>query len=114
MQRLGLLASACLLLALGASVGRQSLAGQVPGQAAPERSLSERYRAFAMREMHKLAFRTCRLIPRRVLFKTFSTVDDPSDNNYTALGYAKRVDISPIPLQRAAYNGCSRGLREGG
>jgi hypothetical protein len=109
LRRLGLVATACVFLVLGASLGEPGVADS--DHDLPQRSLSDRYRAFAMRETQKLATRTCRSIPRRALFKAFSTVDDPGDDNYIALGYAKRVDISPIPLQRAAYDGCRRGLR---
>jgi hypothetical protein len=114
MKRLGVFATAWLLVALGAGFGSQGVVAddQTRPSSGAERSLSDRYREFSMREMRELAVRTCRLIPRRVLFQTFSTVDDPSDNNYIALGFAKRIDISPIPLQRAAYDGCTRGLRK--
>ena len=48
------------------------------------------------------------------MFETYSSVGDPTDDNYIALGYAAKVGISPIPLQRAAYEGCMRGLRKAG
>ena len=113
MRRLVLVLTACLLIGIGV-IGTQGFAGQAPSSrsSSSERSLSDRYRDFAMAEMRRLSSRTCRLVPRRVLFETFSTVNDPADNNYIALGYAAKVDISPIPLQRAAYNGCARGLRK--
>ena len=45
-----------------------------------------------------------------ILSRSFS-VKGPNTNNYISLGYARDIDISPIPLQRAAYNGCDKGLR---
>jgi hypothetical protein len=77
-------------------------------------------KAFAFRETEKLARRTCSSVPRSILAAGFLSRSasppagrDPSryDNNYTALLYVADVDINPIRLQTAAYNGCITGLR---
>jgi hypothetical protein len=64
-----------------------------------------------LEETRDLALRTCRRVSRRALFEAFSDDDDPDDDNYIALGYVARTPLTPIPLQREAYDGCRRGLR---
>ena len=75
---------------------------------------AERYRREAMTETAELARRVCSRVPPRVLARAlggdaFSRTD--TTPNAIALGYARDVDISPLPLQRAAYDGCTRGVR---
>lgn len=86
-------------------------AGALASENRAERSLSDRYKAVALEETRSLALRTCRTVARAALFKAFSTVDDPSDDNYIALGYAATLPSRPLALQGAAYDGCRRGLR---
>ena len=47
---------------------------------------------FAMKQTRKQAVRTCRVIPRKVLTKSFDV--QSATNNYIALGYARDIDIS--------------------
>ena len=72
-----------------------------------------RNRAFAMRETEALAKRVCRSVPPSVLARWLGGTDFPKTDtspNAIALGYARDVDISPIPLQRAAAEGCEAGV----
>jgi hypothetical protein len=87
--------------------GRKDRSPSMPASAKPSSQSLER---FAMQQTRRQAVRTCRVIPRRILSRSFS-VKGPNTNNYISLGYARDIDISPIPLQRAAYNGCDKGLR---
>ena len=82
-----------------------------PSLPASEKPSSQKLERFAMQQTRRQAVRTCRVIPRRILIRSFS-VKGPNTNNYISLGYARDIDISPIPLQRAAYNGCDKGLRQ--
>lgn len=78
-----------------------------------------RLKAFAFQEMRKQAKRTCASVPRGVLTASFlgrssapPAGADPGryDDNYLALLYVEDIDINPIRLQTAAYNGCLIGL----
>ena len=71
---------------------------------------------FAYRETRAQARKTCENVPRDVLARAFGKgvefrSGSPLDNNGIALRYVKDMKISPIPLQRAAYDGCILGLR---
>ena len=58
-------------------------------------------------------------MPRRVLAESFGRVSGDRDSlrgrrltdNDIALLYAEDVGITPVALQRAAYEGCLAGLR---
>lgn len=75
---------------------------------------------FAHREMHRQARRTCRSVPRAVLARAVARESsdprkgDPRtyDDNWIATLYAEDVRIEPVPLQRAAHEGCLAGLRD--
>jgi len=82
---------------------------------------SSRLKSFAYRQMKQLSRKTCRVVPREVLSRSFGRAsDDPllggsSDpaewtDNYVALAFAEDVKIHPIRLQQAAYDGCMAGL----
>jgi hypothetical protein len=80
---------------------------------------AERLEWFAYREVKEHAIKTCSLVPRTVLYAAFErgSGDRPgeiaksaADDNGIALLYAENVDISPIRLQQAAYDGCLSGL----
>ena len=71
--------------------------------------------------MRKLSRKTCRLVPRDVLSRAFGGAsDDPRlggsrdptewTDHYVALAFAEDVEIHPIRLQQAAYDGCKAGL----
>jgi hypothetical protein len=79
----------------------------------------ERLDRFAYGEVKEQAIKTCFLVPRQVLYRAFErgSSDRPgeiaksaADDNGIALLYAEDVDISPIRLQQAAYDGCLSGL----
>ncbi len=107
--------SVCLVVALIALSGCGS--GPTPDSAAAEgsaNSRAERYVAFSMDEMHDLGRRVCRRIPARVLARKLGDAGSDgisTEPNDVALGFVSKIDISPIPLQRAAYNGCVRGVK---
>lgn len=70
-------------------------------------------RAFAMRETEALAKRVCGSVPPSILARSLGGDSFPKTDtspNAIALGYARDVDISPIPLQRAAADGCRAGV----
>ena len=72
-----------------------------------------RNRAFAMREMEALSKRVCGSVSPEVLARSLGGTDFPktdSSPNAISLGYARDVDISPVPLQRAAAEGCEAGV----
>jgi hypothetical protein len=59
-----------------------------------------------------LAERTCGSFSRAELQAGFAPGFSGGrlDANGIALKYVKEVDINPVPLQTAAYNGCLAGL----
>ena len=73
---------------------------------------------FAYRQMKWQSRKTCRIVPRKTLARAFADASDdaPIDkpaalsDSHIALLFAEDVGISPIPLQRAAYDGCIEGL----
>lgn len=72
-----------------------------------------RNRAFAMRQTEALAKRVCRSVPPSILARSLgraNTFKGDTSPNAIALGYARDVDIRPIPLQAAAYTGCEAGV----
>jgi hypothetical protein len=103
------------LLALAAGGGGNH--GQDVGAAVRnkvDRTQADRYRRFAMTETRRLARRICRHVPPRTLSHFLGDAGSPghsSEPNYVALGLARDVRIRPIPLQRAAYDGCAHGVR---
>jgi predicted small lipoprotein YifL len=79
-----------------------------------EHPQADRYRQFAMSETRRLARRLCKQVPPRTLSRYLGDAGVPghsTDPNYVALGLARDIRISPIPLQRAAYDGCGHGVR---
>jgi len=73
-----------------------------------------RNRAFAMQQTEALAERVCGAVPSSILARSLGGADFPKTDtspNAIGLGYARDVDISPIPLQRAAAEGCRAGVR---
>ena len=75
---------------------------------------------FAYRETERQARKTCSAVPRSLLAAAFRSVSSdrkayrgrPLTDNDIALLYAEDVRIRPVPLQRAAYDGCLDGLRQ--
>ena len=84
-----------------------------------EDDAAQRIERFAYRETKQQARRTCGAVPREVLARSFDAVskDQRADtrreftDNDIALLYVETIDISPVPLQRAAYDGCLAGLK---
>jgi hypothetical protein len=99
-------------LAVGTGCGRDDETTSQAEQPEKLDPTASRYREKAMAETEKLARRVCGSLPPRDLERAFGRDDpNPPTPNYVALGYARDVDISPIPLQRAAYDGCLAGLQ---
>lgn len=107
----------CVAL-LGCSFNHETSTTTVSAASTANETGAERraahYRRKAMRETEDLAKRVCAHVPPHVLARSlggadFSTTD--TSPNAIALGYARDVDISPIPLQRAAAEGCAAGVR---
>ena len=79
----------------------------------------ERISRFAMAETRRQARKTCAVVPRGVLADSFGRASGDRDSlrgrrltdNDIALLYAEDIRINPLPLQRAAYEGCLEGLR---
>lgn len=75
---------------------------------------------FAFQQTERQARRVCASVPRDVLAVVFARRSsggvrgDPLryDDNDVALLYVEDIDISPIRLQTAAYNGCLTGLED--
>ena len=82
---------------------------------------TERLERFAYAEMKRQSRKTCAVVPRNVLIASFRRVSGDRESylgrrltdNDIGLMYAEDVKISPIPLQRAAYDGCLEGLKRG-
>ena len=77
----------------------------------PDRQAVERNERFAYAEMERQARRTCARVPREELVSAFDGPPGELSDNDIALLYAETVKINPIPLQRAAYDGCIDGLK---
>ena len=79
----------------------------------------ERITRFALAETREQARKTCAVVPRDVLARSFARVSDDRPSvegrrltaNDIALLYVEDIGINPIPLQRAAYDGCMAGQR---
>jgi hypothetical protein len=76
---------------------------------------------FAYAEMKAQARKTCAVVPRDVLIASFRRVSGDRESylgrrrltdNDIGLMYVEDVKISPIPMQRAAYDGCLEGLAD--
>lgn len=107
---LSALAGVCLFTACGGGEVDQSVTESSQASSSETRRVS----GFAMREMRQLARRTCSAVPAQVLAKSLSDSNRAKSDttpNGIALGYVRDIDISPIPLQRAAYNGCESGVK---
>jgi hypothetical protein len=84
-----------------------------------DRETAKRVERFAYREVERQARKTCAAVPPEVLMDSFESVSAdrgaagrrPLNANDIALMYAEDVRISPVPLQRAAYDGCIAGLK---
>jgi hypothetical protein len=107
---------------LGWNAGDDDAVAPARAAAKPGKATStNRMADFAYRQVERQAKKTCRSVPRDVLAEAFAAAsDDPglagvdpaeADDNYVALWYAEDVGLSPVPLQRAAYDGCMAGLR---
>ena len=68
---------------------------------------------FAYHEMLALAERICGEFGAQEIATTLAGDSHSQDPDIVARLFAAQVDISPIPLQRAAYGGCKRGLKSG-
>ena len=76
----------------------------------------------AYTEVERQARKTCSVVPRDVLVDSFRRVSDDRRSylgrrltaNDVALLYAEDVGMNPLPLQRAAYDGCLAGLKRQG
>ncbi len=89
---------------------------------APTDATTVSHDTFAYRETQALSRRICSAIPRDILARSLARVGDRSlggpgdpagfDDNSIALLYVEDVSIKPIPLQRAAYEGCIAGLKD--
>jgi len=85
-----------------------------------QREGTAKLKAFAFSETRLQARRTCVVVPREVLAMGFARRSSGVvrgaprryDDNAVALLYVEDIDINPIRLQTAAYNGCLRGLQD--
>src|SRR5687768_13814067 len=77
---------------------------------------------YAYTEVERQATKTCALVPRDVLVESCRRVSADRASyrgrrltrNDIALLYAEDVGMNPLPLQRAAYDGCIEGLKRQG
>lgn len=78
------------------------------------RARRENVRAVVMRATRELAELNCAELDKQLLLERIGLgFIEPTDDtyaNYVALGYARDLPLRPIPLQRAAYNGCVEGV----
>lgn len=75
-----------------------------------ERASTERLERFAYREVKTLAIRTCSVVGQDALAQAFDLKFNTA--NAVALKFVRDIDIRPIALQTAAYDGCLAGLGE--